>query len=211
MKKKGLLKDAAILFAITLVAAVALSCVYALTKEPIEKAAEEEKQAAYKSVFSGAEFKEFDKAEALLSTVNESMHSGKMKDGDVSLEKATVTEILRAVDKNGVPCGYVMSVVSKSGYGGDITAAVGMTNEGKVCGFKVLSQSETAGFGAKCDEPAEQEKYVSEYGAVFDGKKTVDEVDMISGATYTSNALKEIFGAARVAAKTAESGVSANA
>lgn len=211
MKKKGLFKDALILFAITLVAAAALSCVYSLTKEPIENAAEEAKQTAYKSVFDGANFEEIPNADTLLSTINDAMHSGEMTDNGVSLKKATVSEILCAVDENGAPLGYVLSVVSKSGYGGDVTAAVGVTSEGEVCGFTVLSHSETAGFGAKCDEPKEQEKYVAEYKAVFDGRKTVDQVDLISGATYTSNALKEIFGAARVTAQTAESGVNADA
>ncbi len=203
MKKKGLLKDALILFTITLVAAVALSCVYALTKEPIEKAAEETKQEAYEKVFDDVSFENIDKAEDLLSDANEAFASGEAKDGDWSLKKASVSEILRAVDKNGAPCGYVLSVTSKSGYGGDIVAAVGVTNEGEICGLTVISHSETAGFGAQCDD--------ADYQKTFVGDKSAADVDMISGATYTSNALKEICGAALYTVREAESGVSADA
>ena len=200
--KKSLLKDALVLFVITLLSAVALACVYALTKAPIEQAAEKEKQKAYETVYAGATFETVKNGDTMLKTVNDVMASGDVRDGDVSLKRATVTEILRAVDKDGNAVGYVVSALSKSGYGGDVTAAVGVTNEGKICGFTVLSHSETAGFGARCDEP--------EYQKTFVGDQSAADVDAISGATYTTTALKEICGAALYAVREAESGVNAD-
>ena len=201
MRKKSLLKDALVLFAITLLAAALLACVYSLTKDPIAKAANEAKQKAYATVYPDVTFEETD--EALLSRVGNTLADGTVKDGNTVLSRATVSEILRAVDTNGNAVGYVVSAASKSGYGGEITAVVGVTNAGEICGFTVLSHSETAGFGARCDE--------KDYQATFVGDKSADDVDLISGATYTTNALKEICGAALVAVREAESGVSADA
>ena len=202
MKQKGLLRDALILFAITLISAALLACVYTLTKDPIEKAANEAKQKAYETVYPGATFAPLETADDLLATVNGVFAADTAEGIGVSLKRAAVTEILRASDKDGNAVGYVVSASSKSGYGGEITAAVGVTNAGEICGFTVLSHSETAGFGAKCDEP--------EYQKTFLGDKSVADVDMISGATYTSNALKEICGAALYAVREAESGVNAD-
>lgn len=201
LKKNGLLRDALILFAITLLSAAVLACVYTLTKDLIEKAENEEKQKAYEAVYPGVTFEP--ESGDLLANIGDAFATGEVKDGDVSLKKASVTEILRAVDKDGNAVGYVVSASSKSGYGGEITAAVGVTNAGEICGFSVLSHSETAGFGARCDE--------KEYQKTFVGDKSAADVDMISGATYTTNALKEICGAALYAVREAESGVNADA
>lgn len=203
MKKNKLLRDALILFAITLCAAVALAGVYTLTKDPIAKAEESAKQKAYEAVYPKVSFVPLTDSEALLSAVNEALAAGKGDDGAVNLTRASVSEVLCAVDTAGNPVGYVVSATSKSGYGGEVTAALGVTNEGALCGFTVLSHSETAGFGARCDEP--------EYKKTFIGDRSAADVDMISGATYTTTALKEICGAAFFAVRQVESGVSADA
>ena len=149
-------------------------------------------------MYAGATFEAVKSGDALLTAVNDAMASGDVCDGDVLLKRATVTELLRAVDKDGNAVGYVVSALSKSGYGGDVTAAVGVTNAGEICGFTVLSHSETAGFGARCDEP--------EYQKTFVGDRFAADVDAISGATYTTTALKEICGAALFAVREVESG-----
>ena len=50
---KKIIKDALVLFIITLVAGVLLGLVYMITKDPIAKQNEKTKIAAYNSVFSG--------------------------------------------------------------------------------------------------------------------------------------------------------------
>ncbi len=206
MKKKGLFRDALILFTITLVSAAALACVYALTKAPIDKAENEAKQKAYETVYPGASFSPLDGGDELLTAVNNTFASDEAEGVGISLKRAHVSEILRATDRTNTPVGYVIAASSTSGYGGEIDAVVSVTDAGQIFGFTVLSHSETAGFGAKCDDP--------EYQKTFVGKHLAVDVDVISGATYTSNALKEICGAAlytAYAAREAESGVSGNA
>ena len=62
MSKAGFMKDAAVLFAITLVAGAALGGVYQVTKEPISRAAVAANYTAYKAVFNEAESFELDDA-----------------------------------------------------------------------------------------------------------------------------------------------------
>ena len=65
MSKSGFMKDAVILFAITLVSGFLLGGVYQLTKKPIELATIAANNKAYKAVFAEAET--FDSDEALTS------------------------------------------------------------------------------------------------------------------------------------------------
>ncbi len=53
--------------------------------------------------------------------------------------------------------------------------------------MRVLSHSETAGFGARCEEP--------DYLDTFVGDADVQDVDAITGATYTTKAIREAVGA----------------
>ena len=55
MNKAGFMKDALILFVITLVSGCLLGGVYQVTKEPIEKATIAANNKAYKAVFNEAE------------------------------------------------------------------------------------------------------------------------------------------------------------
>ncbi len=198
-RKEHLIKNALILFAITLVAGLALSFVYSLTKEPIAKAADDAKQKAYQEVYPGVSFEPVEDAESLLDTLNDTFVNDRVKEGGVSLKRVVVSEVLRAVDENGAAVGYVTSLSTTSGYNGEITAAVGVSADGALTGFTVLSHSETAGLGAKCAD--------KEYQKTFVGLRSAANMDMISGATFTSTALKELCGAALYVVREAESGV----
>ena len=140
-----IIKNTAILTAITLVAGSLLGLVYEITKEPIAVAKENAKQAAYKVVLSDAaafsEYEEFD-AEEAKQVVSE---AGYTED---------ITEVAVAEDASGETIGYVVSATSHDGYGGDISLSVGILNDGTVKGIEMLSISETAGLGMKADEPA---------------------------------------------------------
>ena len=77
--------------------------------------------------------------------------------------------------------GYVFSITAQ-GYGGKGTLkmAVGIDNDGKITGTKVLSHKETAGLGSKITTEAFQGQ--------FPGKDaSLEGVDNISGATFSSN------------------------
>ncbi|HHY52403.1 MAG TPA: FMN-binding protein, partial [Clostridiales bacterium] len=69
---------------------------------------------------------------------------------------------------------------------------IGMDAEGKIVGIKMMTNNETKGLGSRVGEPAYLQKYVGLAG-------DPDSVDSISGATKTSNALKNSLRAAQKA------------
>ncbi len=185
MGKSKIFKNCLALLLITLVAGAALACVNEITKEPIAQAEEKAKLAAYNTVFTDAQFVSLDNEQELLAIAN----------GTESV--CTVDEVLAAEDENGNVLGYVMSVTSPLGYGGDIKIAVGISSESNtITGFSVLSNSETAGLGAKCTD----EEFSSQFaGKTADGIEYVkgggaqgdNQIDAISGATITTNAVTQ--------------------
>ncbi len=86
------------------------------------------------------------------------------------------------VYKNGEPIGYCVSTTG-SGFGGDVNVMVGIDPTGAVYGIKIVSMSETPGIGTK----VQGESFLSQ----FIGQSGESDVDMISGATFSSKAVKE--------------------
>lgn len=181
---KNILKNTAILTAITLIAGTLLGLVFEITKEPIAEAKEKAKQEAYMAVISEAdsfeEFKEFDADEA----------SKLLK--DAGLDKCDVVEA--AVAKKGNDnIGGVVTVIDHEGYGGDIKISVGILNDGTVKGIEMLEIGETAGLGMKATEPEFKEQFkdknVPEFVYTKSGASNDNEIDALSGATITTNAV----------------------
>ncbi len=167
---KSIIKNTAILLAIALVATAALAFVYELTKEPIAAAQLAKKQEAYQQVYTGATFADVADSATTLDAFN-----AKRTDG------SSVVEIM-AAQKDGATVGYVMTVNSAKGYGGNIKLALGVDAAGKIVGYAVLEHGESPGFGANCVNPEVRDQFV--------GITDTAEVDGISGATITTNALK---------------------
>ena len=67
---------------------------------------------------------------------------------------------------------------------------IGFDTDGTIVAVKTLTQQETNGYGSKCFEEANIEKN-------YLNKKIDEDVDMVSGATLTSNAMKKMMDAAR--------------
>ena len=134
---------------------------YALTKEPIEKAAAAKTEAAIAQVlphFTSVEY-------------NEEGHYYKAADGEnvvgYAIESSTV------------------------GFGGTLSLIVGVTPDGVVYNTSVLSQSETPGLGAKCttdqkfmDQWRGFNPTVKKLAVTKDG----GDVDAITASTITSRA-----------------------
>ncbi len=73
--------------------------------------------------------------------------------------------------------------VSASGFGqSPIQIMVGIDKEGKIASLTVLSLSETPGIGSRVKDPAFLQRFI--------GKKDTSSVDVISGATVSSSAVK---------------------
>lgn len=187
--KNKFLKNCLALFVITLVAGVSLAFVNEVTKEPIAKAQDKARLEAYEVVYPNAEFKVMDNSDEILKASSKSLEKE-------NLSQCSVDDVLSVMDKNGNLIGYVFSATSPSGYGGDIKVAIGVSNKtNKITGFTVLSHSETAGLGAKATEDEFKSQFIgkSANGINYtkNGASNDAEIDALSGATITSNAVCE--------------------
>ena len=179
---KDMIKDAIILFVITLIAGLALGYVYHITKEPIMIAKQSAKEAAYKEVYKDA--KRFE--ELTVKSLDE------IGFADAGFNGITIDEVLKATNDNGEGIGYVILVTTNAGYGGDISFSLGITNEGIINGISILSISETAGLGMRADEvlkPQFDSVKAETFTVTKVGKTADNQIDAISGATITSNAV----------------------
>lgn len=152
------------LFVITAIAGLALGITNALTKDPIARQAELQAVQARQTVLPEAdEFKE-------------------------------VTESREGIDsaflgvENGETVGCAATVTVK-GYGGDIEVTVGMDTDGCITGVTVggSSFSESPGFGARAKEP----DFVDQFLGLESGIDLGTDIDAITGATITSQAVTD--------------------
>lgn len=179
---KNMIKDAAVLFVITVVAGLILGFVYQITKEPIAIAEEKAANEAYQEVFAEAQ-----SFEALAFTLPEGDSTWEAEYAAVDIDN-----VLAAKDASGNALGYVLTVTSHEGYGGDITFTMGIQNDGTLNGISILSISETAGLGMKAEsvlKPQFVNKKVSNFTYTKSGASTDSQIDAISGATITTNAV----------------------
>ncbi len=180
---KTMLKDAAILFLITLISGCLLGAVYQVTKEPIAKTQAKAKEDACKEVFADAT------SFVLRDDITEADATKVVTDAGFN---ASVNEVSEAEDADGNVLGYVITVTDHEGYGGDIQFTIGIKNDGTVNGISILKISETAGLGMNADsvlKPQFAGKNVSQFAYTKTGAASEDQIDAISGATITTNAV----------------------
>ena len=188
---KSMIKNALILFAITLVAGILLGLVYQVTKEPIayqEKLAQDK---ANQSVFAAASTFEdatVDDVEAAAATFD---YPG-----------VTIKSVKKALDASGAVLGYVIQVKSK-GYGDFIDYTVGITNDGNINGISIISIAETPGLGMNAGKvivPQFVDKVATVFGVAKNGQlaDANTQIEAISGATITSRAVTNGVNAAVV-------------
>lgn len=182
---KGMLHDTWILFAITLIAGIILGFVYQITKEPIaiqkEKAKNEACMIVFDDAYSFEELNEYDLSEATAHFAQAGYSAQSMSD-----------VIRTAKDNDGGVLGYVLTITTSEGYGGDIVFTMGIRTDGTLNGISFLSISETPGLGMKAEEvlaPQFVDKNVSQFEYTKSGAITDSQIDAISGATVTTNAV----------------------
>lgn len=178
---KQMIKDAVVLFVITLVAGLMLGGIYQITKEPIARQEKLAKEAASKEVFANADsFEAIDVVEVKASDYENANISG-----------AAVNEVLKALSKDGELLGYVITVSSQEGYGGTIQFSMGVALDGTVNGISILSISETAGLGMNAEKvlkPQFAGVNTDTFTYTKTGSTRAGELDAISGATITTKA-----------------------
>ena len=202
--KNKIIKDALALTLITLVAGVALGGVYEITKDPIAKQDAQAKAEAYEQVFTdAAAFEAVEMDDTLTKTIRDQLDQEGYK-------AQSIEEVMRAEDQSGETLGYAFAVVTSEGYGGDIRFSMGVQNDGTLNGISILSIGETAGLGMNADTPAFKDQFVGKQveklqytknGATLD-----DEINAISGATVTTNAMTNGVNAGLCAFRVMEGG-----
>ena len=179
-----IIKDTAVLLVITLVAGFLLGLVYDITLEPIAHQEELANAKACQEVFSDAT--DFTDVQTDLDTLNQNLKEN-------GLNYVTVNAVMEASDDSGQMLGYVLTVTDSEGYGGDIQLSMGVRMDGTLNGISILSISETAGLGMNANTDAFKgqfaDKNVEQFTYTKNGASADNEIDAISGATITTNAV----------------------
>ncbi len=178
-----ILKNTISITVITLVAGLALGVVQDITAGPIATQQEKSKEEAYKTVFEDADTFEVYSADDGLATAL----------ADNGFTAQTIDEIMVAQDSSGETLGYAFTVTDSEGYGGDIQFAMGVQNDGTLNGISILSISETAGLGMKANTDSFKDQFknkkVEKFSYTKTGATSDEQIDAISGATITTNAM----------------------
>lgn len=163
--KKEFIKLSVVLCLITLVAAFVLAGVNAITAPAIERAEKEATQIAMKNLLPDAE--EFETSES--------------------------SENLSIARKDGQIIGFCAKV-SANGYGGAVVMMIGVDKEMNVQGIEILSQSETAGLGAKITEDKFKNQFagksLADLKLVKKPTASPQEFEAVTGATISSRAVE---------------------
>lgn len=221
-KENSIAKDTFVLAVITIVATLLLGVANQLTRGPIAEQKVSTKTKIYQKVYPEAA--DFEYSDDLNSFAAQQIES--LSDHGKDFGKVEIQEMAIAKDSSGKDIGYVLSSVSKEGYGGDIVVAVGVSQDGTVTGVDMLEINETAGLGlqakneGKSGRKSFKEQYagrkVDEFKVTKDaveskedgdsatGVSDNDQIQAISGATITSKAVTNAVNAAVYTAHAAE-------
>jgi RnfABCDGE-type electron transport complex D subunit/RnfABCDGE-type electron transport complex G subunit len=194
-EKKKIPTSALILCGITLVAGVALSGVYGMTKDTIEEQQMAANAASYAEVCPEAENFSYD------DTINAAVDALGGEIYGTDFGKAYINEVAVGKDASGNVVGYVISATSGDGFDGNITLSVGISTDGTVNGISFTELNETAGMGMLCAEDAFKGQFAGVNTDKFilnkSGGSTADnEIDTVSGASTSSGAVVNAVNAA---------------
>ena len=161
-----------VLTCISLLAALALTGVYALTKGPIEQGQREKKEKALQAVLPDYE--------------------GTVRDTVIVDADNEEIPVHLAIGKNGELCGAGIETYTKKAFAGRFDLMVGFDAEGTIVNTEVIKAGETPGLGDKIN------KDKSEFALQFNHqnpenyklvvKKDGGDVDAITAATISSRA-----------------------
>ncbi|MDO5100017.1 MAG: RnfABCDGE type electron transport complex subunit G [Eubacteriales bacterium] len=190
-----MIKNTLKLTLITLIAGALLGLVYMVTKEPIARQQEKLRRQAWQAVYpDAASFEEVSAPAA--EQITALWQAADLADNQFN-------EIILAKDEAGTTVGYVITVTSKAGYGGDIKLSFGLTADGTIRRLYLLSISETAGLGMKAKEEPFLSQFNDQSVETLEVKRHTGQpgdgyIDAISGATITSRAITRAVNAGRL-------------
>lgn len=175
---KNYLKTGLVLLVISAIAAGLLAVVNSFTSEVIAKAEFEKSVQAYQEIYG-------DKADTF-EPLDESKKAA-------LVEKYKDIQDVFVAKKGDEIVGYGINHTG-NGYGGSMTNAIGLLNDGTIAGFRNIQNAETPGIGTQITEAPYFEQFVGKSfknGEVKGNKdpQAEDEIPMISGATISSTAV----------------------
>ena len=188
-----IIKDTLVIFTITLVAGLGLGFVYELTKEPIATQEAQAQADACNEVF-----KEANEQGELVNVVDLTFNPVEVDKAlsdklvNEGYDNAYIDSLYEAKTADGAVYGYVIGVTTTAGYGGNISFYMGVSCDNMLKGISILSISETPGLGMNAENvlvPQFRNKKLEEYKVVKTGALSSDEIDAITSATITSNAV----------------------
>jgi len=171
-KQDNIVKNALILFAITIIAGMLLGLTYEVTKDPIIVQNKKIKNAALQAVVTEA-----DKFEPI-----------------ETIEGYDGVNNIYAARQGDKVIAYAFEMTAFEGYGGNIELMVGVSIDDTILGIDIVKHSETPGLGAKSDEPEFKSEFVGEVADQLSVVKmspsdNPGEISSISGATITSRSV----------------------
>ena len=193
-RKKAIPKPVIILLVITLIAGLALSGVYVMTKDTIEENKAAANKAALMQVLpEAADFTTDAELQARLAAQGDSYNPSF---GGAKIQGAAV-----GVDASGNSVGYAVTVFNSDSYDGGLTLVVGIREDGTVNSISFTELHDTAGMGMKCGDPEFKDQFnnvkVEKFTLNKAGGSTEDDViDSVSGASMTSGAVVNAVNAA---------------
>lgn len=186
-----MLKEAGILFTVTLIAGLLLGVVYELTKEPIQIQQEKAIQEACQAAFPNPEDGNGNVITELIYEITEYIPDEQLT-AELASVGVKIGDVYTVTSPGGMTYGFVVEATSKNGYGGNIVLYVGVGIDGTVNGVSILELSETAGLGMEAPKvlaPQFADRNVESFVYTKTGALADNEVDAITSATITTSAV----------------------
>ena len=162
------IKQVAVFFVFTLIAAGIMGFAYTITEEPINEQRARSQTAAIEELLPATHRTEYE-----------------------YIEIDTLTRIARSYDINDNLIGYVFSA-SPQGYSTNIDLMVAIDILGVIQGIKVIKHQETPGLGSNITQDWFTDQFVNRRGVLHGVRGTVrndDEILLIASATISVNAV----------------------
>jgi len=162
-----MLRLVTVLTVICAVSSALLAAVYQLTQEPIAKALEARTKAAASNV----------------------MPAGLPMPEKIEVVKGATTNTFYVAKQDGKIVAFAVEGRSKNGYSGEVVLMVGMSVDGKLINYEILSANETPGLGTKiAGDLFKAPLKGRSLAASWIVKKDGGQVDAVTAATISSRA-----------------------
>ena len=184
---KKIPKPVIVLTVITLFAGLALGGIYTITKDRIAEQKRQESLKSYMEVLPEAsEVNSVDELDQMIEDMDGAVYG-------TDFGRTFLNEVVVGKDASGKVIGYGISATSAEGYDGDVTLSIGINTEGAVTGIAYTKLTETPGMGMRCDEPEFKDQFIGKNAEKLKllkggGASAADEVDGVSGCTFSSAA-----------------------